>query len=133
MLKLLNMHFEMLEYYGQSNVQDLIAIIYLMFIDEYYDYYRAISFNDIDNNEIGLTDCMVKNLNAMIDCLKKRTNLLSCTEISELPTKLHWVIPDIPVEDYEVVNNVLIVEDTYVLDNMLYIGNYIVDENTLML
>lgn len=132
-LKVLNMHFSMLEYYGQADKNDLIAILYLMFIYEYYEMYRDISFRDIDNDEIGLTDCMVKKLNAMLECLKKRSNILRCIEIDELPTKLHWIIPDDHTEtNYRVIDKILYAENDYVSNNVLYIDG-IVRNNILVL
>jgi hypothetical protein len=133
MLDVLNMHFKMLEFYGQTSIQDVITILYLMFIDEYYEMYRDISFHDMDNNEIGLTDCMVKKLNTMLECLKQRTNLLRCVNISELPSKLHWIIPDDHTEyDYRVIDNVLYAENDYVSNSILYIDG-IVNNNILVL
>lgn len=135
MLNLLNMHFEILEYYGQSDIQDLIAIIYLMFIDEYYEFYRDISFHDIDNDEVGLTDCMVKKLNAMLECLKKRASILSCVDIDELPTKLHWIIPDDHTEtSYAVIDKIIYAENAsdYVNNYILYVDG-VYNNNILVL
>lgn len=133
MLDVLNMHFKMLEFYGQTSIQDVITILYLMFIDEYYEMYRDISFRDIDNDEIGLTDCMVKKLNTMLECLKQRTNLLRCVNISELPSKLHWIIPDDHTEyDYRIIDSILYAESDYILNNILYIDG-IVNNNILVL
>lgn len=93
-LRLINMHFSILETYGQANIKDLIAILYIMFMSEYYEYYRNISFHDIENSEIGLTDCMVQKLNAMLDCIKRSSNLAQCVNLGEFYTKWHWIIPD---------------------------------------
>ena len=93
-LNMLNKHFAMLETYGYADKKDLIAIIYIMFMSEYYEFFRDISFRDMDNDKVGLTDCMVKKLNAMLECLKRSSQLVRCADLGEFFTKFHWIIPD---------------------------------------
>lgn len=93
-LEMLNKHFAMLETYGHADNKDLIAVIYIMFMSEYYEFFRDISFKDIDNEEVGLTDCRVKKLNAMLECLKRSSQLVRCAGLGEFFTKFHWIIPD---------------------------------------
>lgn len=137
MYRLLEAHFSMLEANGVADKNDLIAIIYLIFIDEYYEYFRNISFQDIDNNEIGLTDCMVKKLNDMIECLKLKSNLVRCVGIEYLCSKYHWIIPDdhtdpdIPGEDSYIEGNVIYTKDN--ITGSLWTTENLIDNNTLTL
>ena len=132
MLRILDMHFSILEYYGESNRNDLITLIYLMFIDEYYETFRNISLNDLDNDEIGLTECMVRKLNVMIECLRKRSKLLQCVGISDLPTKFHWIIPDDHSEDEpSYVENHILHTEGVVSNNILTVFG-VVNNNILL-
>lgn len=93
-LNVVDKYFNTFEILGVASNDDFITLLYLMFIDEYYEFNRDISLHDIDNDEVGLTDCLVKKLNVAIDCLKKNSNILKGVELEYLPTKYHWIIPD---------------------------------------
>ena len=103
-LNIIDKYFKRLELLGNVSYKELMMIIYLMFIDEYYEYYRGISLKDINNDEVGLTDCRVKNLNKAIECLKCNSDILKCSQLDYLPTKIHWIIPDDPYEDNDYIN-----------------------------
>lgn len=110
-LDIIGKYFRRLELFGEANIKELMMLTYLMFIDEYYEYYRNVSLNDIDNDEIGLTDCRVKNLNRALECLKFNSDILKCSTLDYLPTKIHWIIPDTSGDDDE---------QSYVKHSILY-------------
>lgn len=110
-LDIIGKYFRRLELFGKANIKELMMLTYLMFIDEYYEYYRNVSLNDIDNDEIGLTDCRVKNLNRALECLKFNSDILKCSTLDYLPTKIHWIIPDTSGDDDE---------QSYVKHSILY-------------
>lgn len=131
-LKLINAYFAILESNGKSDKKDLIAVVCIMFMSEYYEFFRNISFNDIENNEIGLTDCMVKKLNTTLDCFKKSSRLVQCVNLGEFYTKWHWIIPDDHSEsDYYVANGVLYAGNDTVSDGILDILGTV--ENKILL
>ena len=122
-LDIVDEYFNVLEVAGQMDYKNLKALIYLMFIDEYYEYYRDISLKDMENNEIGLTDCLVKTLNAKLECLKDLADIIRCFGLDYLPTKNHWIIPEPPQP---------VTEDYYVEDNILYTGDDVVISQVLI-
>ena len=97
-LNIVDRYFNTFELLGSASINDYVAILYLMFIDEYYEFNRDISLKDIENNKVGLTDCLVKKLNYAIECLKTTSDILKDIELDYLPTKNHWIIPDIDPE-----------------------------------
>lgn len=123
-LDIIGKYFRRLELFGEANIKELMMLTYLMFIDEYYEYYRNVSLNDIDNDEIGLTDCRVKNLNRALECLKFNSDILKCSTLDYLPTKIHWIIPDTSGDDDE---------QSYVKHSILYtvgtVSNKILEVN----
>lgn len=125
-LNIVDKYFNTFELLGNVHIDDFITILYLMFIDEYYEFNRDISLKDIDNNEIGLTDCLVKKLNNFIENLKINSNILQGIELDYLPTKNHWIIPDIPEESDYIENNILYTNDD-ITDNILYTNNDIIN------
>lgn len=113
-LKVLNKYFNTIDIFGSYDNESFITLLYLMFIDEYYEFHRDISLKDLDNDEIGLTDCLVKKLNSAIECLKNNSILLKGEVLDYLPGKLHWIIPDVPEDtdtDY-IDNNILYTSDS---------------------
>lgn len=101
-LNIVDKYFNTIELFGNANRKDFITILYLMFIDEYYEFNRDISLRDIDNDKIGLTDCLVKSLNTSLKCLKDNSNILQGVALDYLPGKNHWIIesPDDESSDY---------------------------------
>ena len=77
----------------------------------------------MENNEIGLTDCLVKTLNAKLECLKDLADIIRCFDLDYLPTKNHWIIPEPPQP---------VTEDYYVEDNILYTGDDVVVSQVLI-
>lgn len=129
-LKIVNKYFNTLEILGSANHKDFITLLYLMFIDEYYEFNRDISLKDIDNEEIGLTDCLVKKLNAKLEYFKCNANILKGMELDYLPGKNHWIIPDSPVEEDDYIeNNILNTVDS-ILNNIL-ISHGVINNNIL--
>lgn len=99
-LNIVDKYFNTIELFGSANRKDFITILYLMFIDEYYEFNRDISLRDIDNDKIGLTDCLVKSLNTSLKCLKDNSNILQGVELDYLPGKNHWIIDGPDDESY---------------------------------
>lgn len=113
-LNIVDKYFNTLEIFGSANHNDFITLLYLMFIDEYYELKRDISLKYVDDNKLGLTDCFVKKLNANLEYFKNNSNILQGIELDYLPTKLHWIIEDTDDEkdsDY-VINHVFNTNDT---------------------
>ena len=129
-LDIVDEYFNILEASGYMDNKNLKALLYLMFIDEYYEYYRDVSLKDMDNDEIGLTDCLVKTLNAKLDCLKDLIDLIRCFNLDYLPTKNHWIIvnPDDPGEYYYVEDYILHTTNDVIEDNVLISSKLIIDE-----
>lgn len=127
-LNVVDKYFNTLEIFGSKNITDYITILYLMFIDEYYEFNRDISLKDIDDDEIGLTDCLVKTLNNELECLKVNSSILKGIELDYLPTKNHWIIPDDPhMDDDYIEDSILYTHDT-ILNNILQTHGTITDE-----
>lgn len=116
-LNVVDKYFNTFELLGSANNNDFITILYLMFIDEYYEFNRDISFKDINDDELGLTDCLVRKLNSFIECLKANSNILQGVELDYLPTKNHWIIPDIPDPT----------SDSYIEGGILYTNDIIIN------
>lgn len=119
-LNIVDRYFNTFEVLGTASLNDYVAILYLMFIDEYYEFNRDISFKDIDNDEIGLTDCLVRKLNTAIECLKTTSDILKGVELDYLPTKNHWIIPDVEPEDNWFVEDRILYTTDYVDNKILY-------------
>lgn len=100
-LNIIDNYFDTFEIIGAESINDYATILYLMFIDEYYEFNRNISVEDTTDTEIGLTDCLVKTLNGVLECLKNNSNILQGIDLDYLPTKNHWIIPDCYYEDDE--------------------------------
>lgn len=124
-LNVLDSYFNTIEVLGSIDSKEYITLLYLMFIDEYYEFNRDISLKDIDNNEIGLTDCLVKKLNYAIECLKSKSHILQNVELDYLPTKNHWIIPDTPVEDNDYIEDNILYTTGSIIDNILEINKSI--------
>lgn len=129
-LKIVNKYFNTLEVFGSYDSKSFIALLYLMFIDEYYEFNRDISLKDIDNDEIGLTDCLVKTLNNKLEYLKNNATILRGVELDYLPTKNHWIIisPDIPEEDDAYIENGVLITNDIVENHILKTSREIVNK-----
>lgn len=146
-LNIVDRYFNTFELLGSANVEDYITLLYLMFIDEYYEFNRNVSLQDIDNNKTGLTDCLVRKLNNFLECLKSNSDILQGVELDYLHTKNYWILPD--PEDYDdegdggddsgddeedncyVTNNTLYT-NSEIINHILYI-NRLINDNILQL
>lgn len=127
-LDILDKYFNTFELLGSESIDDYVTILYLMFIDEYYEFNRNISLEDIDNNEIGLTDCLVRKLNDFLECLKSNSNILNSVDLDYLPTKNHWIIPDIEDEEDLLIKDKVLFTIDYIDDYIFYTENIITDK-----
>lgn len=131
-LNILDSYFNTIEVLGAIDSKEYVILLYLMFIDEYYEFNRDISLKDINNNEIGLTDCLVKKLNYTIECLKSQSNILQSVELDYLPGKNHWIIPDSPVEDNDYIEGSILYTTSSIINNIFETDKHI-DNNILEL
>lgn len=128
-LNVVDKYFNTLEIFGNRNLKDYIALLYMMFIDEYYEVKRNISLNEIENDGIGLTDCLVKTLNHALEVLKANTTIFKGIDFDYLPSKNHWEIPDIPTptDDPRIEDGVLITTDS-IVDGVLITSKQIINK-----
>ena len=78
--------------FGTANKNDLVALIYLMFMKDFYEANRNISLEDMGNDEVGLTDDMVRALNRNLECIVCMSCLVNEYSLDEFPTKNHWMV-----------------------------------------
>lgn len=78
--------------FGMSGKDDLVALIYLMFMKDFYEAQRNISLDDMSNDNVGLTDDMVRALNRNLDCIMCMSCLIDESALGPFPTKNHWMV-----------------------------------------
>lgn len=117
-LTILNRSFDLGEYYGTIPEKEICILLYLMFIDEYYEVKRDITRESPEDIR-GLSDDFVKLLNSKIDEIIECSDIINNNDLDYLQTTLYWLVPNylIPNEDYiqdntlftkaSVINNVL--------------------------
>lgn len=117
-LTILNRSFDLGEYYGTIPEKEICILLYLMFIDEYYEVKRDITRESPEDIR-GLSDDFVKLLNSKIDEIIECSDIINNNDLDYLQTTLYWLVPNyfIPDEDYiqdntlftkaSVINNVL--------------------------
>lgn len=117
-LTILNRSFDLGEYYGTIPEKEICILLYLMFIDEYYEVKRDITRESPEDIR-GLSDDFVKLLNSKIDEIIECSDIINNNDLDYLQTTLYWLVPNylIPDEDYiqdntlftkaNVINNVL--------------------------
>lgn len=132
-LNILDKYWNMVENYGIMQSKETAALAYLMFLDEYYEVKRDISLKNMSDDNIGLTDELVKKLNKSLMCLKKLSCVIGSMNLDMLPSKYHWVIPDAPiVEDEEYIEGSMLVT-TYGVTNMVLETGGIINDKILVI
>lgn len=117
-LTILNRSFDLGEYYGTIPEKEICILLYLMFIDEYYEVKRDITRESPEDIR-GLSDDFVKLLNSKIDEIIECSDIINNNDLDYLQTTLYWLVPNylIPDEDY-IQDNTLFTKAS-VIDNVL--------------
>lgn len=117
-LTILNRSFDLGEYYGTIPEKEICILLYLMFIDEYYEVKRDITINS-QSDVCGLNDDFVKLLNLKIDEIIECSDIINSNDLDYLQNILYWVIPNYPPIDGD--------NKDYVQDNVLFIQSSVVN------
>lgn len=117
-LTILNRSFDIGEYYGTIPEKEIYILLYLMFIDEYYEVKRDITINS-QSDVCGLNDDFVKLLNLKIDEIIECSDIINSNDLDYLQNILYWVIPNYPPIDGD--------NKDYVQDNVLFIQSSVVN------
>lgn len=137
-LNVVDKYFNTLEIFGNRNRKDYIALLYMIFIDEYYEFKRDISLNEIENDGIGLTDCLVKTLNYALEVLKTNTTIFKGIDFDYLPSKNHWAIhgdvpdtpddPDIPTPTSDYIEDGVLITTDPIISGILITSKKIINK-----
>lgn len=111
-LSILDKDFSIGERYGNVPKEEICILLYLMFIDEYYEIRRDFTVQDAKDPR-GLSDDLVKHLNNKISQIIECSNTINSNSLDDLQSALYWIIPD--------------VDKDYVKDHILYTHNQIKD------
>ena len=118
-LTILNRSFDIGEYYGTIPEKEIYILLYLMFIDEYYEVRRDITINS-QEDVCGLNDDFVKLLNLKIDEIIECSDIINSNDLDYLQNALYWVIPNYPpIDDDD--------NKDYVQDNVLFTQSSVVN------
>lgn len=117
-------YFNTTEIFGDFSNKELNVLLYLMFIDEYYEIRRNELLID-KTNKYALNDCVVKKLNETISSLKNISATLFGETLDELPSVNHWIIPEYPKHNDYIENNVFHVEE--LISNIIHSSGEIIN------
>lgn len=84
-IKIINKYTHTLTSLGYIPNKETAVLLYIMFMDEYYEMLRE---------DETLNDCIVKQLNNKLLCLKEHSCLFKGINFNYLYSIVHYIIPD---------------------------------------
>lgn len=107
--------------FGNAGRNDLVALIYLVFMKDFYETNRNISLEDMENDEVGLTDDMVRVLNRNLECIMCMSCLVDESALDEFPSKNHWMVVSPDDESDDEGGGDEPHDEEYIINRILYI------------